>query len=148
GEPARARRRLADAFPQGDRHRVAALRERIFVGPAASASVLDTYAETRPRPMRRLQGAFVEARVIVAQYQAPGHEPTLRRLEPHALAINLPAWYLVAVDHSRGGAACILRLDRISAVEVLDDGFVPRPQAVLRDARGDAALPVQAAAGG
>jgi predicted DNA-binding transcriptional regulator YafY len=142
GEMSRARRKIADAFPQGERRRVRPLRERIFVGPAASPAVLASYVEPNAEPMRRLQAAFVEERVIVAQYHPPHREPSLRRLEPHALVINVPAWYLVAFDHTRD-APRTFRLDRVTAVEVLDDTFVPRPREVMRELLADPRIAVE-----
>ncbi len=131
-ELARARRKLVDAFPTGERRRIAPLRERILIGAAASPAVRDAYAEPATAPMRRLQAAFVEARVVCAAYAAEDGRVTERRLEPHVLVINWPAWYLMAYDHLRG-APRTFRLDRFTAVEVEAATFVPRPQAIARE---------------
>ena len=126
----RARRRIADAFPLAERRRIAPLRERIFVGPPASAAVSRSYAEARGAAMRRLQAAFVEERVVSAEYQREDGERTRRRLEPHALVINWPAWYLLAHDHLRGEPRTF-RLDRFVAVEVEAETFRPRVQELV-----------------
>ena len=125
GEVARARRRIADAFPTAERRRIAPLRERIFVGDSASAAVRRSYAEPAPGPTRRLQAAFVDARVVRAEYVRDDGAHTERRLEPHALLVNAPAWYLVAFDHLRG-APRTFRLDRFVAVEATEETFRPR----------------------
>src|SRR3712207_8651670 len=51
------------AFPSAERRRIAPLRERIFIGPAASPAVRRSYVEPAPAPTRRLQMAFVEERI-------------------------------------------------------------------------------------
>jgi predicted DNA-binding transcriptional regulator YafY len=123
----RARRKVADAFPASERRRIAPLRERIFIGAPASAAVRASYVEPRAALMRRLQAAFVDARVVRVGYVKEDGASSARRLEPHALVINWPAWYLVAYDHLRG-APRTFRLDRFAAVEVDDETFRPRPQ--------------------
>jgi predicted DNA-binding transcriptional regulator YafY len=128
-ELARARRKVVDAFPAGERRRIAPLRERILVGAAASPAVRASYAEPAGAPMRRLQAAFVETRVVRATYVAEDGRASERRLEPHVLLINWPAWYVMAYDHLRG-AARTFRLDRFTAVEVEPDAFLPRPRAI------------------
>ena len=82
--------------------------------------------------MRRLQVAFVEERVIRVEYAKEGGELSTRRLEPHALVINWPAWYLMAFDHLRGDARTF-RLDRFVAVELEEERFRPRPGDMVRE---------------
>ena len=131
-EVARARRKIADAFPTAERRRIAPLRERIFIGEAASADVRRSYGEPAAAPTRRLQVAFVEERVVRAEYAREGGAVSHRRLEPHALVINWPAWYLMAHDHLRGESRTF-RLDRFVTVEIEADTFRPRPQEFLRE---------------
>lgn len=131
-ETRRARRRIADAFPQVERKRIAPLRERIFIGQPASRSVRASYAEPAAAPMRPLQVAFVEERLVLATYVKEGGEESTRRLEPHALLINWPAWYLMAFDHLRGTPRTF-RLDRFVAVEQERATFRPQPRRVLEE---------------
>src|SRR5919107_2257351 len=119
-----ARRKIADAFPAAERRRIAPLRERIFIGAAASAPVRRSYGEPAPAPTRRLQVAFVEERVVRAGYVNEGGTSSQRRLEPHALVINWPAWYLLAYDHLRGGGRTF-RLGRVTSVRAHAEGFSP-----------------------
>ena len=67
-ELGRARRRIVDAFPTGERRRLAPLRERILVGEPASAEVRRSYGEPSRAAMRPLQAAFVDAQVVRAVY--------------------------------------------------------------------------------
>ena len=124
-ELGRARRKVVDAFPAAERKRIAPLRERIFVGQPASAEVRGSYREPAEEPMRLLQTAFVDERVVRAEYVKESGERTRRRLEPHALVINWPAWYLLAYDHLRRESRTF-RLDRFVTVELEDDTFRPR----------------------
>ena len=129
---ARSRRKIADAFPSHERRRIAALRERVFIGQPASRAVRASYGDPASAATRQLQVAFVEERTVVADYAKEGDRPTARRLEPHALVINWPAWYLVAYDRSRAEPRTF-RLDRFSVVKVLAETFRPRPRDVMRE---------------
>lgn len=131
-EVGRARRKIADAFPASERRRIAPLRERILIGAPASAAVRAAYVEPAEAPMRRLQAAFVEDRVVTAQYAREDGDVSSRRLEPHVLVINWPAWYVMAYDHLRGEPRTF-RLDRFVAVAIEPTTFAPRPLAIARE---------------
>lgn len=132
GDVGRARRKIAAAFPAGERRRIAPLRERILIGAQASAVVRAAYVEPAGGPMRRLQAAFVDERIVTVQYvREDGHAST-RRLEPHVLVINWPAWYLMAYDHLRGEPRTF-RLDRFASVDIEAEAFRPRPVAIARE---------------
>jgi predicted DNA-binding transcriptional regulator YafY len=133
-ELSRARVKVASAFPRTERRRLAPLRERIFIGGAASAAVRASYAEPSAAPIRPLQVAFVEERTVRATYAKEGGESSLRRLEPHALLINWPAWYLLAFDSSRNESRTF-RLDRFTAVETEAETFRPRPREMVEALR-------------
>lgn len=131
-EISRARRRIADAFPESERRRLAPLRDRIFVGKNASAAVRASYQPPDTTLMRLLQVAFVEQKVVDIRYVKENGEESSRQLEPHALVINWPAWYLLAQDRTRN-AARTFRFDRVLAVNVLTEGFFPRPRDVAAE---------------
>jgi len=130
---ARARRKIADAFPMEERRRLAPLRERIFVGQPASPAVRASYVQPDALAMQRLQVAFVDSRVTTATYVREDGERSVRRLEPHALVINAPAWYLLALDLERR-ATRTFRLDRFSTVETEDANFSPMALQLVREA--------------
>jgi predicted DNA-binding transcriptional regulator YafY len=115
-----------------ERRRIAPLRERIFIGEPASPAVRRSYGEPAALPMRQLQLAFVEERVVRAEYAKESGEPSDRRLEPHALVINWPAWYLMAYDHLRGQSRTF-RLDRFLAVTIETETFRARPRQFLQE---------------
>ncbi|MFN8877433.1 MAG: helix-turn-helix transcriptional regulator [Gemmatimonadota bacterium] len=126
----RARRRLVDAFPQGERRRLAPLRERVVVGAPASRAVAESYAAPAHGAMRALQAAFADARLLDISYVRGDGCRHRRTIEPHVLLINWPAWYVLAWDLGRG-AARTFRVDRLEAATVVDTPFVPRPQTLL-----------------
>ena len=121
----RARRKIADAFPPAERRRIAPLRERIFLGQPASTDVRRSYGAPPMSAMRRLQVAFVDERTVRADYLKGGGTIIERRLEPHALLINWPAWYLMAHDLTQD-ASRTFRLDRFVTVEIEESTFRPR----------------------
>src|SRR5947199_196979 len=77
------------------------LRERIFVARPASDTVRASYRVPDRASSRQLQAAFVAATIVNAGYEKEDGSRMLRRLEPHALLISWPAWYLLAFDHVR-----------------------------------------------
>jgi predicted DNA-binding transcriptional regulator YafY len=56
-----------------------------------------------------------------------------REVEPHAILLNWPAWYLLSHDRLREDVRTF-RLDRIETVRAAT--FVPRPAAVARSIGG------------
>jgi predicted DNA-binding transcriptional regulator YafY len=125
---ARARKKIVDAFPSRERRRIAPLRERVFIGQAASAAVRTSYRAPDQRIIRELQVAFVRETTVRADYMKEGGEHSTRRLEPHAILINWPAWYLLAFDHLRGEPRTF-RFDRFRAVQLEEQNvFRARPR--------------------
>ena len=131
-ETARARRKIADAFPASERRRIAPLRERVFIGEPASAQIRRSYGAPAAAPMRRLQAAFVDESVVQTEYVKEGGAHSHRLIEPHALIINWPAWYVVGYDRLRE-AARTFRLDRFVSVEITPERFRSRAQQLVDD---------------
>jgi len=126
----RARKKIVDAFPTSERKRIAPLRERIFIGHQASASVRSSYSRPNPAVMRLLQVAFVRETVVLADYIKEAGERSTRRVEPHAMLINWPAWYLLGFDHLRGEPRTF-RFDRFASVELEEHSvFRARPREI------------------
>lgn len=123
------RTKVVDAFPSSERRRLKGLRERVLVGPGASARVAASWGTADARAMRELQSGFVRSRVIRFDYRKPAGEST-RRAEPHAILLNWPAWYLLAHDLERADVRTF-RFDRIASVRVEAEEFRPRARAVL-----------------
>ena len=127
---ARARRRIVAAFPAAERRRLAPLRERILVGPPASRAVRESCRPPDPAVTRPLQTAFVRDRMVTIGYVRGDGEQSTRRMEPHAVLLNWPAWYLAGFDYLRGEAR-VFRLDRIVSVREEPQTFRPHPAGII-----------------
>jgi len=135
-EVARARKKIVDAFPTSERKRIAPLRERIFIGRPASTNVRASFAPPQASVMRQLQVAFVRELIVRADYIKETGEATERRVEPHALLINWPAWYLLGFDHLRAEPRTF-RFDRFRNVEVeTTSSFRARPRDIAAQTIG------------
>jgi predicted DNA-binding transcriptional regulator YafY len=132
-----ARKKLVDAFPSHERKRLGPLRDRVLLGPPASAAVVSTYSEPKPSVVRALQSAFVNERLITAEYVRQDGEHSERRVEPHAILLNWPAWYVLGFDHLRGEVRTF-RVDRFRSVREEADAFRPRPHAIVAEVGWDA----------
>jgi predicted DNA-binding transcriptional regulator YafY len=142
-EVSRARKKIVDAFPTSERKKIAPLRERIFIGRPASARVRETYSVPDAATMRRLQVAFVREAIVTADYIKESGERSTRRLEPHAMFIAWPAWYLIGFDYLRNEPRTF-RFDRFRGVEIEEhSSFRARPReivsAVIGHSRGERA---------
>jgi predicted DNA-binding transcriptional regulator YafY len=136
----RARKKIVDAFPTSERKRIAPLRERVFIGRPASVNVGGSYGIPDPAVMRRLQVAFVREVMVRADYVKENGESSNRRLEPHAMLIIWPAWYLLAFDHLRGEPRTF-RFDRFVTVATEDESrFRPRPREIASALLGEHGL--------
>jgi predicted DNA-binding transcriptional regulator YafY len=142
---ARARKKIVDAFPTAERKRIAPLRERIFVGRPASARVRGSYAAPAAAVMRQLQVAFVQEIVVRADYVKETGEASTRRVEPHALLITWPAWYLLGFDHLRDEPRTF-RFDRFqNVVTERETSFRSRPREIATAILGpDLCVPLEA----
>jgi predicted DNA-binding transcriptional regulator YafY len=136
-EMSRARKKIVDAFPAGERKKIGPLRERIFVGRPASQTVRGSYSAPNAGVMRRLQVAFVREIVVRADYIKESGESSNRRVEPHAMLINWPAWHLLGFDHLRGEPRTF-RFDRFRNVEVeSESSFRARPREIAKAVLGE-----------
>lgn len=134
----RARRKIVDAFPTAERKRIGPLRERIFVARQASTNVLATYGVPDRAASKHLQAAFVGELTVTADYEKADGSRVVRRLEPHALLIVWPAWYVFAYDHTRE-ASRTFRFDRFRSVEPDPSApFRARPREIAADLLGKA----------
>lgn len=132
---AAARRKLVDAFPAADKARLGPLRARVLVGPAASPRVAGSYRTPDRAATAALQSAFVNQRVITCVYVKEGGQPATRRVEPHAILLNWPAWYLMGIDTANGQVRTF-RLDRFAEVRADAETFRPQPGVILRSIAG------------
>jgi predicted DNA-binding transcriptional regulator YafY len=139
---ARARKKIVDAFPTAERRRIGPLRERIFVAREASPMMRAGYGVPDRAASKHLQAAFVGEFIVTADYVKRDGSRVVRRLEPHALLIVWPVWYLLAFDYTRE-APRTFRFDRFVSVE--PDATAPfraRPREIAAAVLGESGLPL------
>ena len=131
GRPARsALDKLIGALPEARARAVRQLLLRIVVGPPATKSVAESLTEVNGSILERVEEAFANTRCLSFRYRDRHGSETTRRAEPHALLVQSPAWYLLAVDLDREQPR-MFRLDRIGRSRLLREAFRPRPVARL-----------------
>jgi predicted DNA-binding transcriptional regulator YafY len=133
--------KITAALPERLRVDVAALRERILVGPAGEALQLETAAT-----LRALRGAVIACQRVRFRYHTrypsgdsggdARDELLWRKADPYALIRVRGAWYLTAYCHMRK-ARRNFRLERIEALTTLDERFTPPPGPPPRPRRPD-----------
>ncbi|HEU0026427.1 MAG TPA: WYL domain-containing protein, partial [Ktedonobacterales bacterium] len=118
--------KITAALPERLRVDVAALRERILVGPAGEALQPESAAT-----LRALRGAVIACQRVRFRYHTRyptsgdrRDEPLWRVADPYALIRVRGAWYLNAYCHLRKDRRNF-RLERIEALTVLDQRFTP-----------------------
>ncbi|MEM9195026.1 MAG: WYL domain-containing protein [Myxococcota bacterium] len=126
--------RFLAALPRAQRQRVADIVGRI---------VVDT--EHRPGPLeqdvaepifREVIGAFVAQRPLMVSYRRADGSVRSRRIEPHAILIRPPLWYVLSWDPA-AKAARSFRLDRFEgAVPMLGRIEVRAPSALSAELEG------------
>lgn len=126
------RRKLAGAYAVPDRSALTQLRRRLLVGAPASPAVLANWSAPSVAVSRVLQQAFMEMRCLSLSYRDAKGAPSRRFIEPQALLLNHPAWYLVGFDRDRS-AARTFRIDRIAHAELSPERFALRDPPTLLD---------------
>lgn len=115
----------------------AALAKIQRVLPAGLADRLAAVAETLGFTLRAREGtptatdtllalgaAVRDTRPVRISYRSWRGEVSVRRVDPYGVVFHSARWYLTGLDH-RSGQQRTFRLDRIAAVEPVDDRFTP-----------------------
>lgn len=118
----------------GDDPVAAAVAKMVRVLPADVARPLEALREvsarrTDPAPPRaettaRLVGASVDRRRCRIDYAPAPHRRRTIEVDPWAVVVRFGRWYVLGWSHV-AGARRTYRIDRVLAVEVLDEEFVP-----------------------
>lgn len=112
------------------------LSRRVFVGRPASPRIVASLGQTPPELLVTFERAFTEQTCLAIHYEDRSGKRTRRRIEPHGLLVEFPAWYLLARD-VESGRARTFRMDRVQRIRVLPEtGFVPDFEGVLAEAFG------------
>lgn len=126
------RAQLTRAFAPADRVRIKTLRQRIRVASPASESLRQTLQKERPNVRSAVHAAFVRHQRMSISYKAIDGKVTQRSIEPHALLLSWPFWYVLAWDTDRS-AVRTFRMDRMERAELLEEPFRPRKLQIFWD---------------
>lgn len=118
GPAASAIRKVEAVLPHDQRQRLRALASRILVGAAAGRHLLAGASLPRPAVIAALASALEASSVTRIEYVDAQGANTSRLVEPHALLVQVPLWYLLALDRDRE-APRTFRLDRVLAATPL-----------------------------
>lgn len=132
------RRQLVASFSAEKRKKVNELKSRILVGVTASTYVQASADAPPKRVVQALHQAFINQELLEIAYRREDGEISERGIEPHYLLLKYPVWYVVAVDHLRGGPRTF-RCDRILSAARTDQTFrLQKPEAFGPDlAKGE-----------
>ena len=123
------KRKIVSAFSESYQPKIRSLRNRILVGRPASEQVVGSFSAPRRGALAGVAEAFFNMRCMTIDYVDQAGVITTRDIEPQFLYLNVPVWYILALDRLRG-AIRRFRIDRIRRAELLDAGFRladPRP---------------------
>jgi predicted DNA-binding transcriptional regulator YafY len=104
--------------------------QRVLIGEPAPAATLATVGRVDPDLLPVFERCFNGARILKFAYSDREEHRTRRRVEPHALLVRAPIWYVVGWDLLRD-APRTFRMDRIRSPLVDDATFAPRPLAAF-----------------
>jgi predicted DNA-binding transcriptional regulator YafY len=99
-----------------------ALMRRVVVGRPATEAVRQGLGATAPEVVAAFEEAFSRSRCMSFDYTDREGRRSRRRVEPQGLLIELPAWYLLALDRDKAEVR-LFRTDRISRPRLLDQPF-------------------------
>ena len=100
--------------------------QRVLIGEPAPAATLATVGSVDPDLLQVFERSFNGGRVLKFAYSDRQGRRTRRRIEPHALLVRAPIWYMIGWDSVRD-APRTFRMDRIRSPVVDDATFAPRP---------------------
>jgi predicted DNA-binding transcriptional regulator YafY len=112
------------ALPEARRQQLRRLCDRIIVGPGASDSVRGSAGPVAPTLLDAFERCFREQVCLGFQYTDRVGATTQRRVEPHGIYVELPVWYILAVDLDKD-AQRMFRMDRIAKPRALAQRFDP-----------------------
>jgi predicted DNA-binding transcriptional regulator YafY len=103
---------------------------RIVVGPPASLAVVGALGPVSDEVLRAFEQAFTARQALGFDYVDRHGQSSARRVEPHGLLAQSPAWYLLAHDLDRA-APRMFRLDRMRHPTLRAERFAPDPHRVF-----------------
>ena len=122
------RRKVLASFSSDDQRLIRAMRSRIRIGGLISSSVYQDLAMTNQIVSDGIKEAFAFHRCLDIRYRDQNDKITDRKIEPHFLILNPPAWYVVGWDRLRQ-ANRTFRCDRMITASPAVESFSPKPWA-------------------
>lgn len=111
--------KVEKALPPDDVRALRRLLECLYVGKLSPRVDLSDLGVMDAQLLPAFEVAFLQQRPLAFRYRDRNGAPSARRVEPQALLILPPLWYLVAWDPARGDVRHF-RMDRITQPEVIE----------------------------
>lgn len=111
------------------RNRVLELRnilESVYIGPAATEDVLATVQSIHRTVLPAFETGFLNSQRMHLSYTDRHGKKTERFVDPHAMLVLSPVWYLIGYDPDKSDFRHF-RMDRIRKASTLKDHFQRRP---------------------
>jgi predicted DNA-binding transcriptional regulator YafY len=116
--------KVLSALPEERRQHLRRLCDRIVIGSPASASLRASLGDISPTLLDAFERCFREQVCLAFQYTDRKGAVTQRRVEPHGIYVELPVWYVLAVDIDKE-ARRMFRMDRIANPRPFGRRFAP-----------------------
>ncbi len=139
--------KILAALPEARRPTLRRLAERILVGRPASASLRASAGDPTRALLEVFERCFREGLCLGFRYRDRHGAVSQRRVEPHGLYVEVPLWYVLAVDVDKQ-ARRMFRMDRIAHPRALPRRFAPSRQVIEAAAAELACWPGRPGAGG
>ncbi|MCH2094391.1 MAG: WYL domain-containing protein [Rhodobacteraceae bacterium] len=118
--------KIEKALPSDKLRDLRRLLDCLYIGTLAPQIDISNLGQMSPNLLSAFEHAFLKRLQMRFDYSDAKGARTSRRVEPHAMLILPPIWYLVAWDPMRNGFRHF-RMDRIRAPEHVEgSSFLPR----------------------
>jgi predicted DNA-binding transcriptional regulator YafY len=121
--------KILAALPEARRPALRRLAERIVVGRPASPALRASAGEAVPALLEVFERCFREGVCLGFEYRDRKGITTQRQVEPHGLFVEVPIWYVLAVDVDKQ-ARRTFRMDRIARPHALARRFTPSREVI------------------
>jgi len=121
--------KIEKALPSDKLRDLRRLLDCLYVGPLAPQVDISRLGSMDPALLTAFERAFLDRLRLKFRYRDAGGKESDREVEPQAMLILPPLWYLVAWDPARDGFRHF-RMDRIRYPELVE-GITFRPRRVL-----------------
>jgi predicted DNA-binding transcriptional regulator YafY len=130
--------KLESVLPAGRVRELRRVLARILIGRPATDTILSNIRPVAPELLEVFERAFTLGLMLSFSYCDGNNRVSERQVEPQAMLVRAPLWYILAWD-SEKGALRLFRMDRIRGPRVLEDmPFARRSVHTLNPIRGQA----------